>query len=156
MDSECQTIFISTSIIGALKPEVFDQRNIAVGAFKSPSITSSSRILVRLDLREIFTNPSTTITEFKSAYEFLPQPPLPHNVNGMTLIHKLQFADPRDQEDLPIEIMVRGDHYWHISPSLDILPSRLGWVLSGNQYGISVNVAEVNLLQVEGPGSLPR
>ena len=163
LDSESQTSFISTSIIGALKLEVIDQRNLAVGGFESPSIISSSRRLVRLYLRGVCTNSSTTITAFESACKFLPQPTVPY-VNGMTHIPKLQFADPRESEDLPIENLVGGYQYWkivtdsppwRISPSLVLIPSRLRWVLCGNRSGISVNVAVVNLLQLEGPCPIP-
>jgi hypothetical protein len=82
----------------------------------------------------------------------------------MTHIPKLQLADPCEQEDLPIEILVGGDHYWKIvndsppwliSPSILLLPSRFGWILSGNRSGTSVNVAAVNLLNLERPGPLP-
>ena len=102
LDSGSQTSFISTSIIDVLQLEVIDQRELTVGAIESACITSSSRGLVRLDLRGVCTKSSTTITSFESAYKFLPQPALPHDVNGMTHILKLQFADPRDSEDLPI------------------------------------------------------
>jgi hypothetical protein len=164
LDSGSQTSFVSTSIVEALKLDVIDQRDLAVSAFESSSVTSSSRKLVHLDMRGIWTNSSTTITAFESAYEFLPQPTVPHDVNMLTHIPKLQFADPREQEDLPIELLVGGDHYWkivkdgppwRISPSLVLLPSKLGWVLSGNRSGISVNVAAVNFLHLEGPGPLP-
>ena len=82
----------------------------------------------------------------------------------MTHTPKLQFADPREQEDLPIEILVGGDHYWkivkdspplRISPSVVLLPSNLGWILSGNRSGISANVAAVNFLHLQSPGPLP-
>jgi hypothetical protein len=36
-----------------------------------------------------------------------------------------------------------------------LLPSRFGYILSGNRSGISVNVAAVNLLNLEMPGPLP-
>ena len=36
-----------------------------------------------------------------------------------------------------------------------LLPSRLGWVLSGIRSGISVNVAAVNFLHLQVPGPLP-
>ena len=80
-----------------------------------------------------------------------------------THTHKLQFADPREQEDLPIEILIGGEHYWKIvkdSPPLRIclsvvlLPSNLGWILSGNRSGISANVAAVNFLHLENPSPL--
>ena len=96
LDSGSQTSLISTSIIDALNLEVIDQRDLAVGAFESPCITSSSQRLFRLDLKGICTNSSTTITLFESAYNFLAQRTEPHDVNGMTHIPKLQFADPRE------------------------------------------------------------
>ena len=77
---------------------------------------------------------------------------------------KVQFADPREQEDLPIGILVGSDHYWkivkdstplRISPSVLLLPSNLEWILSGNLSGISANVAPVNFLHLENPGPLP-
>jgi hypothetical protein len=66
----------------------------------------------------------------------------------MTHTPKLQFADLREQKDLPIEILVEDDHYWkivkdspplRISTSVVLLPLKLGWVLSGNRSGISTN-----------------
>jgi hypothetical protein len=32
----------------------------------------------------------------------------------MTHTPKLQFADPWEQDDLPIEILIEGDDYWKI------------------------------------------
>ena len=141
LDSGSQTSFVSTSIIDAVQLNVIEQRSLAVSAFESSSVTSSPQRLVRLELRGIWTNSSTTITAFESAYQFLPQPTMPHDVNRMTHIRKLQLADPREEEDLPIEMLIGGDHYWktvkdsppwRLSPSIVLLPSRLGWILSGN------------------------
>jgi hypothetical protein len=115
-------------------------------------------------MRGIWNNSSKIITAFQSAYEFLPQPTVTHDINTMTHILKLQLSDPREQEDLSIEILVGGDHYWRIvkdsppwriSPSVVLLYSRLGWVLSGNGSGISINVIAVNFLHLQGPGPLP-
>jgi hypothetical protein len=36
-----------------------------------------------------------------------------------------------------------------------LLPSHLGWILSGDRSGISANAAAVNFLQLEPPGPLP-
>jgi hypothetical protein len=114
---------------------------------------------VRLNLKGIWTNSSTITTAFESDYEFLAQPTMPQDAN-MTHIPKLQLADPCEEE-LPIEILVGGDHYWkivndsppwRISPSIVLLPSKLGLILNGNRSGMSVNVAAVNLLNVERPG----
>jgi hypothetical protein len=135
LDSGSQTSFGSAALINALKLDVTEQQNLAVGAFESPSFTSSLRRLVCLDLRGIWTYSSITITAFESAYEFLPQPTVPYDVNMMMHIPKVQFADPKEKEDLPIEILVGGDPYWKIvkdSPpwcllqSIEKLPSRLG------------------------------
>jgi len=44
----------------------------------------------------------------------------------MTHIPKLQLADPREQEDLPTEMLIGGDHYWKIvkdSPPWCLSPS---------------------------------
>jgi hypothetical protein len=104
------------------------------------------------------------ITAFESAYEFLPQPTVFRDINMMTHAHKLQFMDPGEQEDLPIEILVRGDHYWkivkdgpplRISLSVVLLPLNLGWILSGNQSNILASVMVVNFLHLENPGPLP-
>jgi hypothetical protein len=105
-----------------------------------------------------------TITALESAYEFLPQTMVPRDISMMTHAHKLQFSDTGEQEDLPIEILVGGDHHWkivkdgpplRISPSVVLLPSKLGWILSGNPSGISANVTAVNFLHLENPGPLP-
>jgi len=89
---------------------------------------------------------------------------VPQDVNRMTHIPKLQLADPREQEDLPTEMLIGGDHYWKIvkdsppwclSPSIVLLPSRLRWILNGNRSGVSVNAAAVNLLHSELSGPLP-
>jgi hypothetical protein len=93
---------VSTSIINALKLDVIDQENLAVSAFESSSVTSRSRRLVRLNLKGIWTNSSTIITAFQSAYEFLAQPTVSQDFNMMTHIPKLQLADPCKQEELPI------------------------------------------------------
>ena len=82
----------------------------------------------------------------------------------MTHTPKLQFADPREENDLPIEMLVGGVHYWkivkdspplRISPSVVLLPSNMGWILSGNPSGISANVAAVSFLHLQSPGPLP-
>jgi hypothetical protein len=108
LGSGIQTSFINTSIIDDLKLAVIDQQNLAVRAFESSSVGSSPRRLFRLDPRAIWTNSSTTITAFESAYEFLPQPTMPRNINMMTHTPKLQFADPREQDELPVEIAVHS------------------------------------------------
>jgi hypothetical protein len=69
----------------------------------------------------------------------------------------MQLADPKhDHDDLPIEILIGGDHYWKIvknatpvrlSKSLVLIPSNLGWILSGNRSGITVSTVVVNYIE---------
>ena len=66
LDSGSQSSFVSMSVIDALKLDVVGQRNLAVSAFESSSVKSSPRSLVRLDLRDIWTNSSMTITAFEA------------------------------------------------------------------------------------------
>jgi len=42
-----------------------------------------------------------------------------------------------------------------ISPSIVLLPSNFGWILSGNRTGISTNVIAVHFLHSESHDSLP-
>jgi len=127
-------------------------------------VTSYSRTLVRLDLGRVWTNLKTTITAFESTHNFLPQPTVTRDMGVTTHIPKLQFADPKEQEDPPIEVLIGSEHYWkfvrdspplRISPSIVLLPSNLGWILSGNRSGISANWAAVNLIQAGNAGLLP-
>jgi hypothetical protein len=82
--------------------------------------------------------------------------------NGKTLAHarKLQLADPKiySQEDVSVEILIGGDHYWKIvkdSPPIRIsmlaalVPTAFGWILSGNRSGTHVNSAVVNFVNLE-------
>jgi hypothetical protein len=69
----------------------------------------------------------------------------------------MQLADPKDDHDiLPIEILIGGDHNWKIiknatlvrlSQSLMLIPSKLGWILSGNRTGITVSTAVLNHIE---------
>jgi hypothetical protein len=113
LDSGSQSRVVSSSNIDVLNLDIIDQRNLAVSAFESSTVMSRSLRLVRLQLRGVRTNSSTTIAAFDSVYEFLPQRTVPRDFNIMTHYPKLQFADPWEQEDLPIEILVGGELYWN-------------------------------------------
>lgn len=66
----------------------------------------------------------------------------------------MTLADPLDDhDDLPIELLIGGDFYWHlvraeqpvrISASLALIPSTLGWIMSGNRTSVTVNSVSVN------------
>jgi hypothetical protein len=89
---------------------------------------------------------------------------VPRDISKSTPNPKLKFADPGGQEDLPIEILIGSDHYWkfvrdspplRLTPSVVLLPSNLGWILSGNLPGISTSLTAVNFLRLEEPGQRP-
>jgi hypothetical protein len=68
------------------------------------------------------------------------------------------MADPDDTSpDLPIEVLIGGDHYWkvvkdnppfRISSSLVLLPSIFGWILSGSRSGTTVNNVMANYISL--------
>jgi hypothetical protein len=84
---------------------------------------------------------------------------VPHDITIMTQTRKLQLADPREGErDLPIEVLIGGDHYWRIvkdastirlSSSLVLIPMKFGWILTGNRTGITANEIMVNHVPME-------
>jgi len=65
--------------------------------------------------------------------------------------------DPKThpQEDIPVEILIGGDHYWKVvkdnspirlSTSAVLVPTTVGCMLSGNRSGTYVNSAVVNFI----------
>jgi hypothetical protein len=158
LDGGSQSSFVSKSLIDALKLDVVGRRDLAISAFESSPVTCSPRRLVRMELKSIWSGFSISITAYESAYEFLPQPSVPLTVAARATASELQLADPRGNEDLPIEILIGGDYYWtivkdsplrHLSPSTVLLPSSFGWIMSERRTGISTNVISVQFLQAE-------
>jgi len=77
----------------------------------------------------------------------------------MAQTRKIQLADPSDEErDLPIEVLIRGDYYWkivkdastiHLSSTLVLIPTKFGWILTGNRMGITANQIMVNRITLD-------
>jgi hypothetical protein len=77
----------------------------------------------------------------------------------MAQTREMRLADPREGErDLPIEVLIGGDYYWRIvqdaptirlSSSLVLLPTKFGWILTGNRTGITANQMTVNHVILE-------
>jgi hypothetical protein len=159
-----QSSFVSKSLIDALKLDVVGCRRLVINAFESTPVTSSPRRLVYMEPKSIWSYFSTYITAYKSAYEFLPQPSVTLCVATGTPTSELQLADPRGNEDFPIEILIGGDYYWTIvrdsplrclSSSIVLLPFNFGWIMSGRRTGISTNVIAVHILQAENHSLWP-
>jgi hypothetical protein len=121
------------------------------------SVVSNPCRLVRLDLKRIWTNCTTSVNAFESAPAFSPHPTPPHDVNLLGRTLKMQLADPKDDhDDLPIDILIGGHYYWkkikpatpvQLPQSLVLIPSKLGWILSGKRSGITVNTVIVNYIE---------
>lgn len=88
------------------------------------------------------------------------QPAVLLDIKTLAYACKLQLADPKthSQEDVPVEVLIRGDYYWkvvkdsppiRISMSAVLIPTAFGWILSGNRSGICVNSAVVNYINLE-------
>jgi len=98
-----------------------------------------------------------SITAYESAHLLSAQPPVPQDVKTLASSRKWQLVDPKthSQEDIPVEILISGDHYWklvkdsppiRISTSAVLVPTTLGWILRGNRSGTYVNSAMVNIV----------
>jgi hypothetical protein len=132
----------------------------AISAFESQSLQLSTRRLVRFNTKGVWTHAAVAITAYQSTHALASQPALPQDVKTLSLARKLQQADPRThcQEDIPVEILIGGDHYWRIvkdrtpirvSEYAVLVPTAFGWILSGNRFGTHVNSAVVNFINSE-------
>jgi hypothetical protein len=159
LDAGSQSSFVAKTLIDDLKLEVIERRNLVVSAFESRSSDSGPRRVVRFCAKSIWKNTTLPITAFESTHALCPHPTVPHDITIMAQTHKIQLADPREGErDLPIEVLIGGDHYWrrvkdaftiHLSSSLVLLSSKFGWILTGNRTAITANKIMVNLISLE-------
>jgi len=104
------------------------------------------------------TNGSTSLTTFERTHALSHHSAVTHDINTLAHTRKLRLADPKgDSENLAIEIQIGGDHYWEIvndtspirlSPSVLLLPSKLGWILSGNRSAVTANSIMVNYVNL--------
>ena len=122
--------------------------------FESTLPNLHSRRLLQFTLQGIWAKTTVTSTAFERAHTHSPHPTVPHDASALHCTRNLRLADPKDAfPDPPIEVVIGGDHSWklikdkpplRISPSLVLLPSIFGWVLSGNRSGVSVNHIAIN------------
>ena len=158
LDGGSQCSFIARSVIDDLQLEVIDQRDLSVTAFESFPAPPGRRRYVRFNIRGNGTNVLTYLTAFESTHAFSHHPTVPHDIKTMAQARKLRLADPPDNSgDLPIEILIGGDYYWEIvkdaapirlSPSVVLLPSKLGWILSGSRSAVTASSIMVNYVEL--------
>ena len=159
LDGGSQSSFISESLITTLKLEVLAERHVSITAFETDRLPTEKRRLVRLQVQGLWNRSKQDITALESHNNYSTHPPISQNVSLPPTAQKIQLADPKDdQPDLPIELLIGGDHYWkiikdttpiRISPSLVLLPSIFGWILSGSRSGVSVNQISVNKIELQ-------
>jgi hypothetical protein len=151
---------VAKSIINDLQLEVNDQRGLSVTAFESYPTTPGRRRLVRFSVRGAGTKVATLLMAFEITHTFSYHPVAPYNIETLAHARKLQLADPPgDPENLLIEVLIGGDHYWEIakdasliclSPSVVLLPSKLGWIFSGNRSAVTASSIMVNYVNLVG------
>jgi len=130
-----------------------------VSVFESRSSDSSPRRVTRFCAKRIWNNTTVPITAFESTHAFCPHPTTPHDIIRTAQTRKLQLADLSEGErDLPIEDLIGGDYYWRrvkdasticLASSLLLLPTKFGWILTGNRTGITVNHLIVNHITLD-------
>ena len=143
LDSGSQSSFIHTSLVDQLQLPVADKRDVIITPFESTTPTLHSRRLGHFTLQGIRAKTTLSVMAFESAHTYSPHLDVPHDVSALNCTRNLRLADPNDTyPDSPIEVLIGGDHYWklikdnppqRISPSLVLLPSIFGWILSGNR-----------------------
>ena len=99
------------------------------------------------------------MTAFESTHAFSQQPVFPRDIKTLAYVRKLQLADPTGEpENLLIEILIVCDHYREIikdtspirlSPTVVLLQSKLGWVLSGNRSAVMASYIMVNYIKLD-------
>jgi len=158
LDGGSQYRFIARSVIDDLQLEVIEQRDFSVTAFKSYPTALGRRRFVRFNMRGTGSHASTCLTAFESTYAFSHHPALPHDIKTLAHTRKLRLADPPgDSQNLAFEILIGGEHYWEIvndtspirlSPSVVPLPSKLGWIPSGNRSAVTASSIMVNYVNL--------
>ena len=67
-------------------------------------------------MKGVWTHFVVPITAYESTPALSTQPAVPEDVKTLAYASKLQLADPKTQpqEDIPVEILIGGDHYWKV------------------------------------------
>jgi len=67
-------------------------------------------------MKGVWTHSAVAITAYESTHAFSAQPAVPQDVKTLAHACELQLPDPKthSQEDVLVEILIGGDHYWKI------------------------------------------
>ncbi|GFU34439.1 hypothetical protein NPIL_626702 [Nephila pilipes] len=141
LDGGSQASFVDVKLIDKLKLNVINSSSLRVQAFES-SFTQEQRRCVQLTLSGLWSKQSILITAFESNNSYTAHPAATLEISQFAHKNKLKLADPPDNSSLPIELLIAGDYYWQIvtaespiklSDSFVMVPSMLGWILSGSR-----------------------
>ncbi|GFU26455.1 integrase catalytic domain-containing protein [Nephila pilipes] len=141
LDGGSQASFVDIKLIDKLKLNVINSSSLRVQAFES-SFTQEQRRCVQLTLSGLWSKQSILITAFESNNTYTTHPAAALEISQFAHKNKLKLADPPDNSSLPIELLIGGDYYWQIvtaesliklSDSFVMVPSMLGWILSGSR-----------------------
>ncbi|GFS65453.1 integrase catalytic domain-containing protein, partial [Nephila pilipes] len=141
LDGGSQVSFVDVKLIDKLKLNVINSSSLGVQAFESP-FTQEQRRCVQLTLSGLWSKQLILITAFESNNTYTIHPAATLEISQFAHKNKLKLADPPDNSSLPIELLIGGDYYWQIvtaespiklSDSFVMVPSMLGWILSGSR-----------------------
>ncbi|GFS71175.1 integrase catalytic domain-containing protein [Nephila pilipes] len=140
-DGGSQTSFVDINLIDKLKLNVINSSSLRVQAFES-SFTQQQRRCVQLTFSGLWSKRLILITAFESNNSYTTHTGATLEISQFAHKKKLKLADPPDNSSLPIELLISGDYYWQIvtaespiklSESFVMVPSMLGWILSGSR-----------------------
>jgi len=142
LDGGRQSSFISSKLVDTLKLPVIEERDVILSVFESHK-PAEKRRLVGFQLQGIRTGNKVDVTTLASQNIYSAHPSITLDVTSLICTRKLPLADTKESSpDLPIEILIGGDHYWKLvkdthpismSPSLVLIPSIFGWIRDGEQ-----------------------
>ncbi|GFU11749.1 integrase catalytic domain-containing protein [Nephila pilipes] len=141
LDGGSQASFVDVKLIDKLKLNVINSSSLRVQAFEF-SFTQEQRRCVQLTLSGLWSKQSILITAFESNNSYTTHSAATLEISQFAHKNKLKLADPPDNSSLPIELLIGGDYYWQIvtaespiklSDSFVMVPSMLGWILSGSR-----------------------
>jgi len=141
-DAGSQSSFIHSNLVDLLQLKVLSSETLEVRAFESSSTCMQPRRKVEFQLTSICDQTTIKLNAFESFNTYAPHPTCPSDNDFSLRTRKMKLADPQNTKDLPIEILIGADLYWKIvkseapvrlSDSFVLIPSKFGWIVSGNR-----------------------
>ncbi|GFR24068.1 integrase catalytic domain-containing protein [Trichonephila clavata] len=113
LDRGSQTSFVDASLIEKLKLSIVRFETLNVHIFESATSSKAMRWCVQFSLSSVWNKISALITAFESSSKYTSHPAVPSDIFRFAKSQKLILADPPEDSNLPIELLI-GDIYWHL------------------------------------------